>query len=243
MPNKREGDTEAAAPDPNSEEAKGEKQGDVAGGSSATRTEEAVGVASETEDVVVETANVEPNNNAMEPESECAMKQAEGKDEKRIQSESGARASSRPTFQAAEGEGADGVSTIGPIESNAAASVSVLEGGRRATVWAPVPRTKTLTDTVTLYITSLRAIRKTAAAVKKSLRLLDASGVFYQVVDIYIDEGGRDEFKARAGTLSVPRLFCGSEDIGGIEDIIKMADADTLAETLLSKGGRLRLQE
>jgi len=50
-------------------------------------------------------------------------------------------------------------------------------------------------------------------------RLLEAKGVEFEVIDVFLDADKRAEMRAVSGRTSVPQIFIGDTHVGGFDDL------------------------
>lgn len=88
-------------------------------------------------------------------------------------------------------------------------------------------------ERVTLYVTSMRAIRKTFDDCTKARQLLETYGIEIDERDVSMDSTLRQELRDRIGAPApVPQLFIGDRHIGGISEITDLDDAQELKHLL-----------
>mmetsp|Transcript_23517 Transcript_23517/g.39417 ORF Transcript_23517/g.39417 Transcript_23517/m.39417 type:complete len:541 (-) Transcript_23517:576-2198(-) len=100
-----------------------------------------------------------------------------------------------------------------------------------------------LKQTIVMYTTSMRAVRKTFEQCQTVRNLFLTYGCRVDERDIAMDRKNRKELKERMGGVAapVPRVFVGNTYLGGYEEIVEMNEMEEL-KGLLEKGGHMGKQ-
>jgi len=117
------------------------------------------------------------------------------------------------------------------IHQHAKDKVKEMEGKLR-------PASKGKRDVITIYMTSVRAIRKTHEDCARVRQVFLNLGAQVDEKDVSMDTSFREELKARMKGVPtpVPRVFVGDNDLGGIREIDEMTEEGSLKQLLVELG-------